>query len=168
LVCFFSLLVERTLALENPFTKQDLFRYLTFVAQDVQDVDFQLAVVCQGVDFDALGISRIDVSITLPTLPSISVPSSVLTVLDLSTNTQISLPIQSAVSTLPGTLAFTVKPKDSTLSSVQFTANNDFIDQPVYVLQQSSIPPFAAPTSNAPTAGTAPTSGGTGSGTPST
>jgi hypothetical protein len=108
-----SLLVDGSLALENPLTKEHISRYLSFVAQDVQDVNFQLAVVAQGLDF--------------------------------STNAQISLPIQLAVSTLPGTITFTVEAKDSKLSSVCFTVTNDFIDQPVYVLQRSSILPFAVP-----------------------
>ncbi|MGC1500065.1 MAG: hypothetical protein WA800_08705, partial [Terriglobales bacterium] len=140
-----SLLVDGSLALENPLTKDHISRYLSFVAQDVQDVNFQLAVVAQGLDFDALGIAKIDVAIALPTLPTVSVPTSSITTLDLSTNAQISLPIQLAVSTLPGTITFTVEAKDSKLSSVSFTVTNDFIDQPVYVLQRSSILPFAVP-----------------------
>jgi hypothetical protein len=140
-----SLLVDGSLALENPLTKEHISRYLSFVAQDVQDVNFQLAVVAQGLDFDALGIAKIDVAIALPTLPTVSVPTSSITALDLSTNAQISLPIQLAVSTLPGTITFTVEAKDSKLSSVCFTVTNDFIDQPVYVLQRSSILPFAVP-----------------------
>ncbi len=138
-----ALIVDRTLALESPFTKQALRRYVSFVAQDVVNVNYEIGVVASGVDFDALGIAEIDLAITIPSLPTVSVPNSTLTALNLASNTVITLPIQIAVSTLPAIIAFTVKPTDPTQTAVQFTENNDFIDQPVYVLQSASIQPFA-------------------------
>jgi len=138
-----ALIVDRTLALESPFTKQALRRYVSFVAQDVVNVNYEIGVVASGVDFDALGIAEIDLAITIPSLPTVSVPNSTLTALNLASNTVITLPIQIAVTTLPAVIAFTVKPADPTQTAVQFTENNDFIDQPVYVLQSASIPPFA-------------------------
>ncbi len=100
--------------------------------------------MASGVDFDAMGIAEIDVAITIPALPNVSVPNSSLSALSLATNAQISIPIQYAISSLPAVIAFTVKSKVTTQADVQFSANNDFIDQPVYVLQPSSIPPFSA------------------------
>jgi len=139
-----ALLLDRTLALENPFTKQALQRYVAFVTQDVQNVNYQIGVVASGVDFNTLGISAIDIAITIPSLPSVSVPGSSLSALYLASNTVITLPIQNAITTLPAVIAFTVKPIAATQSPVQFTVTNDFVDQPVYVLQPSSIPPFPA------------------------
>ncbi len=142
-----SLIVDRTLALEDPFTKQALQRYVAFVTQDVQNVNFQIGVVASGVDFNAMGIATIDIAITIPSLPSVSVPGSSLSALSLASNSVITLPIENAITTLPAVIAFTVSPVDSSQSTVQFTETNDFVDQPVYVLQPASIPPFpAAPT----------------------
>jgi hypothetical protein len=138
------LLVDRTLALEDPFTKEALQRYVSFITQDVQNVNYQIGVVAPGVDFVALGIAEIDIVITIPSLPSVTVPGSTLTALNSESNTVITLPIQNAITTLPAVIAFTVKAAAATETAVQFTENNDFVDQPVYVLQASSIPPFAA------------------------
>jgi len=139
-----ALIVDRTLALENPFTKQALQRYVSFVAQDVENVNYQIGVVASGVDFAEMGIAEIDIAITIPSPPGVNVPGSTLTALNLASNTVITLPIQSAITTLPAVIAFTVKPTNTTQTTVQFTENNDFIGQPVYVLESSSIPPFAA------------------------
>ena len=139
-----SLLIDSTLALEDPFTKEALQRYVEFDVLSVQNINYQLGIVANGVNFAAMGIAEIDVVITIPSVPSVSVPNSTLTPLNLASNAQISMPLQNAISTLPGVIAFTVKSTDTKQADVHFTAQNDFIDNPVYVLQQSSIPPFAA------------------------
>jgi hypothetical protein len=137
-----SLLVDRTLALESPFTKDALQRYVAFTTQDVQNVNYQLGIVANGVNFAAMGIAEIDVVITIPSLPQVSVPNSSLTPLNLASNAVISLPIQNAISSLPGVISFTVRSTVTTQANVNFTVTNDFADQPVYVLETSSIPPF--------------------------
>lgn len=139
-----ALLVDRTLALENPFTKQALQRYVAFITQDVQSVNYEIGIVANGVNFAAMGIAEIDIAITIPSLPAVAVPNSMLTSLSLASNTVINLPIQNAITSLSAVIAFTVKPVDTTKANVQFTVTNDFVDQPVYVLESSSIPPFQA------------------------
>lgn len=137
-----SLLVDRTLALESPFTKQALQRYVAFVTQDVQNVNYQVGVVASGVNFAAMAIDEIDIAITIPSLPTVTVPNSKLTAQSLASNAVITLPIQNAITSLPAVIAFTVKATDTTKPNVQFTVINDFVDQPVYVLESASIPPF--------------------------
>lgn len=137
-----ALLVDRTLALEKPFTKQALQRYVAFVTQDVQNVNYQIGVVANGVNFAAMGIAEIDITVTIPSLPTVTVPNSTLTALSLASNAVITLPIQNAITSLSAVIAFTVKPTDTTKANVQFTVINDFVDQPVYVLESASIPPF--------------------------
>jgi hypothetical protein len=139
-----ALLVDRTLALEDPFTKEALQRYVAFITQDVQNVNYQIGIVANGVNFAAMGIAEIDIAITIPSLPTVAVPNSTLTALSLASNTVITLPIQNAITSLSAVVAFTVKAVDTTKASVQFTVTNDFVDQPVYVLESSSIPPFQA------------------------
>jgi len=137
-----ALLVDRTLALESPFTKEALQRYVAFVTQDVQNVNYQLGIVANGVNFAAMGIAEIDIVITIPSLPTVTVPNSMLTSLSLASNTVVTLPIQNAITSLSAVIAFTVKPVDTTKANVTFTVTNDFVDQPVYVLESASIPPF--------------------------
>jgi hypothetical protein len=139
-----ALLVDRTLALENPFTKVALQRYVSFVTQDVQSVNYQIGIVANGVNFTVMGIAEIDIAITIPSLPTVAVPNSTLTALSLASNTVINLPIQNAITSLSAVIAFTVKAVDTTKADVQFTVTNDFVDQPVYVLESSGIPPFPA------------------------
>ena len=137
-----SVRVDCTLALESPFTKEALQRYVSFPTVDVVDVNYQIGIVANGVNFAAMGIAEIDITITIPSLPTVAVPSSKLTALSLASNAVITLPIQNAITSLSAVIAFTVKPVDTTKANVQFTVTNDFVDQPVYVLESSSIPPF--------------------------
>jgi hypothetical protein len=139
-----ALLVDCTLALEDPFTKQALQRYVLFITQDVQNVNYQIGIVANGVNFAAMGIAEIDIAITIPSLPTVAVPNSTLTALSLASNTVITLPIQNAITSLSAVIAFTVKAIDTTKANVQFTVTNDYVDQPVYVLESSSIPAFQA------------------------
>jgi len=139
-----SMLVDCTLALENPFTKDALQRYVAFITQDVQNVNYQISVLAAGVDFVGMGIAEIDVMIAIPSLPQLSIPNSMLIPLNKMSNAVISLPIENAISSLPGVISFAVKSTVTTQANVNFTVTNDFADQPVYVLETSSIPPFVA------------------------
>ena len=91
-----------------------------------------------------MGIAEIDIAITIPSLPTVAVPNSTLTALKRASNTVINLPIQNAITSLSAVIAFTVKAVDTSKANVQLTVTNDFVDQPVYVLESSSIPPFQA------------------------
>jgi hypothetical protein len=142
-----SLLVDRTLVLESPFTKSALQRYVTFITEDQQAVNYQISVVANGVNFTAMGIAEIGLIITIPSLPQVSIPSSFLTQGSVMSNAIISLPLQNAIGSLLGVISFTVKSAVANQPDVSFTASNDFVDQPTYVLQSSSIPPFVT---NAP------------------
>jgi hypothetical protein len=139
-----SVLVERTLALESPLTKAATARYLGFDVVDVADVAYQLGVVASGVDFAARGIASIDVSIVVTSLPALTVPNFTLTNLNRAGNEQITIPVMSAISTLPATLAFSVAPLDGRTSPVHFTLTTDFIDDPIFILSDVQIPGFPA------------------------
>jgi hypothetical protein len=125
-------------------TKAATARYLAFQVQDVQAVQYQLAVTAAGVSFTARGIASIKVQIALSDLPQITVPAFTLTPLDQYGSEQIALPIQYALTTLAATVSFTVEPSSAAQSPVAFTLTNDFVDQPVLVLNDSSIPNFPA------------------------
>ena len=47
-------------------------RYVSFLTQDVQNVNYQIGVVASGVNFAVLGIAGIDVAITIPSLPHVA------------------------------------------------------------------------------------------------
>jgi hypothetical protein len=136
-----QLLVDRALALSNPLSKADLQKYIPINVVDVENVNFQLAIVANGVNFTAMGIQEIDVVITIPSMPNIVPPPSTLTALSLASNAVITLPIQNAITSLPAVIEFTAKAVGGG-GTVNFTQNNDFVNQPVYVLDPSNIPPF--------------------------
>jgi len=136
-----SILVERTLQLESPMTKTATARYLQFQVQDVQAVQYQMAVFAADVDFSGRNITQIDVAITLDDLPSVSVPSFSLTALNRQGSQQVAIPIMNALSSLKATVSFTAHFVDTTKPPLQFTLANDFIDTPALLLKNSQIPP---------------------------
>lgn len=134
-----SIMVDRTLALEEPLTKQYLGRYLAFETQDVQEVQYELGVNASGVNFAARGISHIDVQISFAALPNISVPPFSLSADRTVNSTRIVIPVENAVTALAGTLAFTVQFTNPQQSPQSFTRTNDFIDQAIFVLQDADL-----------------------------
>ncbi len=136
-----TLLIDRTLALENPMSKEDLQKYISINVVDVANVNFDLGIVAPGVNFTAMGIQEIDIVITIPSMPNILPPSSTLTALNLASSAVISLPFQNAITSLPAVIEFTAKAAEGG-GTVSFTINNDFASEPTYVLESSSIPPF--------------------------
>jgi hypothetical protein len=138
-----DVLIDRTLALEAPFAKTDIARYLTFDLQDIQAVAYEVGILAGGITFAARGIAQIQIAVTFADVPTITVPALTLTANDTAANTTVQLPLQYALTSLVGTLAFTVIAANGTSPNVTFTQTNDFIASPVFVLADASIPPFA-------------------------
>lgn len=135
-----NVLVERTLAVETPLTKQSLGRYLAFQTQVVQNIQYDLGINASGVSFNARGISRITVQISFADLPNVAVPLLTLSADHMVNSTRIVIPVEYAISTLSATLAFTVLLADPQQSSISFTRTNDFIDFAIFVLRDIDIP----------------------------
>ncbi|HCI79624.1 MAG TPA: hypothetical protein DHW02_08035 [Ktedonobacter sp.] len=138
----FLVLVDDTLALESPFTKQSLGRYLAFQAQDVQSVQYDLGINASNIDFNARSINQIVAQIRFsdPSTSTIAVPALTLSADLLVNSVHIVVPIEYAISSLIATIEFTVKLIDTQQNPLSFTLTNDFIDHAIFVLQNSDLP----------------------------
>ena len=138
----FLVVVDATLALESPLTKQDLGRYLAFQTQDVQSVQYDLGVNASNIDFRARSINQIvaQIRFTDPALANIAVPAFTLSADLLATSARVVIPIEYAISSLVATIECTVNLIDAQQAPVSFTLTNDFIDHAIFVLLNTSLP----------------------------
>ncbi len=134
-----TVLVDSGIELETAISKSAIDPYLQFQQKDVQNTQYQLIINASGVNFDGRGIDKIEAQISLPALPDVSVPAFSLYQLRKAANASILIPLQYAISSLNATLLFTVSFKDASKPSVQFSKQNDFIDVPIFVLQDSDL-----------------------------
>ena len=138
----FLVLIDDTLALESPFTKQSLGRYLAFQAQDVQSVQYDLGINASNIDFKARSINQIVAQIRFsdPSTSTIAVPALTLSADLLVNSVHIVVPIEYAISSLMATIEFTVKLVDTQQNPLSFTFTNDFIDHAIFLLLNTSLP----------------------------
>ncbi|HTK05797.1 MAG TPA: hypothetical protein VL485_01390 [Ktedonobacteraceae bacterium] len=136
----FLVVVDHTLKLDNPLTKQALGRYLAFQTQDVQQVQFDLGINASNIDFRQRGISRLIAQINFVDLPNVMVPSLTLSSDLLVTRSRIVIPVEYAISKLVATITFTVQWINPQHGSFTFTRTNDFIDFAIFVVQSTDIP----------------------------
>ncbi|MFL5652801.1 MAG: hypothetical protein ACJ8CB_01265, partial [Ktedonobacteraceae bacterium] len=136
----FLVVIDSTLALENPFTKQDLWRYLAFQVEDVQQVQYDLAINASNIDFKKHGISQLTAQISFDDLPNLLVPQLSLTADVLFDRTRIPVPVENAISTLAAAIVFTVNYIDPQHPAVFFTRTNDFLDHVVFFVRDVDIP----------------------------
>jgi hypothetical protein len=134
-----NVIVDRTLALEQPLTKQHLGRYLAFQTQDVQEIQYDLGINASGVNFKARGISLIKVQISFADLPNLAVPALTLAADHTLGSARIVVPVEYAISTLAATLEFTVQLTAVQQSPLSFTRANDFIDYAIFVLRDADL-----------------------------
>lgn len=133
----YSLVVDRTLALASPVATADLVHYLTFQSQDVQQVKYLLAVNASGVNFTTMGISNINIQIALTELPKLQIQPLIVGPTHFIDNTEIMIPLDSAVTSLVASLSLTIT-KSQVTETVVLT--NDFIQTPIFVLTDSALP----------------------------
>jgi hypothetical protein len=136
----FLVVVDRTLALENPLTKQALGRYLAFQTQDVQQVQFDLGINASTIDFRGRGIDRLIAQISFVDLPNVVIPPLILSSDLLVARTRIVIPVEYAISKLAASITFTVQSVSPQHAPLTFTRTNDFIDFAIFVVKSSDIP----------------------------
>jgi hypothetical protein len=136
----FLVVVDRTLALENPLTKQHLGRYLAFQTVNVQEVQFDLGINASAIDFRHKGIDELKAQISFMALPNVVIPDLKMSVDRLIARTRILIPVEYAISKLEAVITFTAQPVNPQHASFTFTRSNDFIDHGIFVVQDSDIP----------------------------
>ncbi len=133
-------LFEYSTLLKQNISKAKIDPYMQFLTQDVQSTQYQLAVNVAGINFDGKNIEKIKVKIGIPALPEIDIPAFSLYDLHRFNSTSILIPIQYAISSLEATLGFTIHYKNSDKPNIQISKQNDFVNRPIFVLEDQDIP----------------------------
>jgi hypothetical protein len=134
-----AILVDRKTAFTGAVAKSDIGPLMKFESQDVQDTQYMIGVNATPVDFGARGISRIDVSTVFVELPDVAVPTFPLVDMRKLNQTNVTIPIQVAVSHLNATLKFTLHHIDPQRADASFTLQHEFVDQPILILNDTDL-----------------------------
>jgi hypothetical protein len=136
-----QVLIDCALALPTPVTTKVISGYLAVKAESVQQVHHALAVNATGLQFATLGITAMDIAITLNDAPALSVPTLTLDSEHTVDNTAVDIPVVFMVTGLAATLTITVTGGDPAKVAAHTTVTHDFIKQPIFVLTQDVIAP---------------------------
>lgn len=131
-----SVEVSDGLAVPVPLPKAAMSRYVTFHTQTVQEVQHPLTVNAAGLDLAAMGITTIDVQITITANPATPVPAMTLSPSHLIDFVHVMVPVDSAVTGLDSTVALTLTTAAGRRTA---TASHDFVEEPILVLTPSMI-----------------------------
>src|SRR5207253_1884235 len=108
-----------------------------FQTADVQETQYVVAVNGSGIDFNK--VDSVKVTTTFSNLPNVTPNSFTLSKNHRSDSTHITIPLENAVFSLPGTVNLTVHFVDPGMSDLNFTLENDFTAEPVLILVQTDI-----------------------------
>jgi hypothetical protein len=134
-----SVVVDSEIDITGVIPKADIGKFMLFRAQDVQSTMYTFGINAASVDFDTLGINKIDVQVNLNGLPDISVPQFSLVKLHTVESTSATIPIQNAITSLKANVLFTIHYNGTSKADSQFSVQQEFIDNPIMILQNSDI-----------------------------
>lgn len=112
---------------------------MTFQSQDVQLTKFAFGVNAAAVNFDTLGVSQIDILVTVNNLTNISVPQFSLVKLHAVDSASALIPIQNAITSLLANVLFTMHYIDPSKANTTVNLQHEFIDAPILILQTQDI-----------------------------
>jgi hypothetical protein len=134
-----SVLADSELGVTGVIAKEDIDKFMTFQSQNVQSTKFNFGINAASVDFDTLGISQIDVFVTINELPSLSIPQFSLVKLHPVDSAFALIPIQNAITSLQANVLLTVHHIDTTKEDIKINLQHQFIDMPILILQNEDI-----------------------------
>jgi hypothetical protein len=134
-----SVLADSELEVTGVVSKEDIGKFIAFQTQDVQSTKFNFGINAASVDFDTLGISKIDVFITINELPALTIPQFSLLKLHPVDSAFALIPIQNAITSLKANVLLTVHYTDSTKQDLKINLPHQFIDMPILILQNGDI-----------------------------
>ncbi|MFI7000312.1 hypothetical protein [Nocardia sp. NPDC050175] len=128
--------VSRTLNVPVPLPKSALRNYVTFNTTTIQQVQHPLTINAAGLNFDATGITRMDIQISVDDDPRIAIPA-----LSLSSGhpidfVHVMIPLGSAVTGLDCTVVFTLT---TTAGPRTVSRAHDFVDEPIFVVTGNTL-----------------------------
>lgn len=133
-----SAVVQRSLSLPPSFPAGSLAQYVDIHTETIQEVQHALIVNATAIDFATAGLGELDVAISIDALPSLTVPSIVLTPSHRYDSATVQIPVGTVITGLAATLTISVIATD-TAQNRQVEVHNDFLASPVCILQVSSL-----------------------------
>ena len=134
-----NVLIDRELLFDGAPTMDILSHYLNVRVQDVQNIQCMIGINGGAVDFTRRGIATLDAQISLTSLPEVAPVSMKLSAKDRMASAGIPIPIQAALGRLAATIELTVNYADAAKASNRVTVQNDFLQQPLFVLLDSAL-----------------------------
>jgi hypothetical protein len=135
-----NIIADSDIDAAGPISKADIEKFITFQTQDVQLTKFTFGVNAASVNFDTLGISQIDVLVSVTDAANISVPQFSLVKLHSVDSSSALVPIQNAITSLLANVLFTVHFTDTSKTNTTVNIQHQFIDNPILILQDQDIP----------------------------
>jgi hypothetical protein len=134
-----NVLIDRELLFDGAPTMDILSHYLNVRVQDVQNIQCMIGINGGAVDFTRRGIATLDAQISLTSLPEVAPVSMKLSARDRMASAGIPIPIQAALGRLAAIIELTVNYADPAKASNRVTVQNDFLQQPLFVLLDSAL-----------------------------
>lgn len=128
--------VSRTLDVPVPLPKSAMRKYVTFNTTTIQQVQHPLTINAAGLNFDATGITRMDIQISVDEDPRIAIPALSLSPAHPIDFVHVLIPLGSAVTGLDCTVVFTLT---TTAGPRAVSRNHDFVDEPIFVITGNTI-----------------------------
>ncbi|MFI6041716.1 hypothetical protein ACIA8C_08770 [Nocardia sp. NPDC051321] len=128
--------VSRTLDIPVPLPKSALRNYVTFNTTVIQQVQHPLTINAAGLNFDATGITRMDIQISVDDDPRIAIPALSLSPAHPIDFVHVLIPLGSAVTGLDCTVVFTLT---TTAGTRAVRRGHDFVDEPIFVVTGNTL-----------------------------
>ncbi|MEU7143448.1 hypothetical protein ABZ942_28670 [Nocardia sp. NPDC046473] len=128
--------VSRTLNVPVPLPKSALRDYVTFNTTTIQQVQHPLTINAAGLNFDATGITRMDIQIAVDDDPRIAIPALSLSPSHPIDFVHVIIPLGSAVTGLDCTVVFTLT---TTAGTRTVSRHHDFVDEPIFVVTGNTL-----------------------------
>jgi hypothetical protein len=135
-----NVLVESELAFDGAPTMDALLRYLNILnVQDVQNIRCMIGINAGAIGFIKRGIAGLDVQISFTDMPQVAPVNMTLSANTSMASAGVPIPIQTLLGTLRGTILFAIRYLDSTKPVEHVTVQNDFLQQPLFVLTDAAL-----------------------------
>ncbi|MFD6160921.1 hypothetical protein ACFWF7_03755 [Nocardia sp. NPDC060256] len=128
--------VSRTLNVPVPLPKSAMRNYVTFNTTTIQQVQHPLTINAAGLNFDADGITRMDIQISVDDDPRIAIPALSLSPGHPIDFVHVLIPLGSAVTGLNCTVVFTLT---TTAGPRAVSRAHDFVDEPIFVVTGNTL-----------------------------
>jgi len=132
-------LIDSELALAGTIQRSEIEKFIMVQSQDVQTTQCVFGVNASGVNFEARGISQIDVLVSIRDLPALQVPQFSLVPLHRVDRAIALAPLANAITTLQADILFTVHHSDPARADAKFSLSHEFMRTPIFILNDGDL-----------------------------